>query len=95
MEIEITASGVYDGDGKRIPVGTRLKVSKEPKGWVNKYRIVSSEEGKVFATGDTKEEDLSGLRDEYEQVLGFRPGPRMHAKTMREAIDRVRDGNDS
>lgn len=41
MKIEITAGGIYDGEGKEVPIGTTFDVNDEPKGWSGRYRVVS------------------------------------------------------
>ena len=38
---EITAGGIYDNEGKEIPIGTVLTLKEEPTGWVGRYRVVS------------------------------------------------------
>ena len=43
MKIEITAGGIYDGEGKEVPVGTTFDVKDEPQGWAGRYRVVSGE----------------------------------------------------
>ena len=43
MKIEITAGGIFDGEGKEIPVGTNVTVAEEPTGWAGRYRVVSGE----------------------------------------------------
>lgn len=48
MKIEITAGGIYDGEGKEVPIGTKFDVKAEPEGWVGRYRVVSgTTEGKT------------------------------------------------
>jgi hypothetical protein len=50
MRIEITAGGIYDSNGKEIPVGTELTVKEEPVAWSGRYRVVSSGKGKTAVT---------------------------------------------
>ena len=52
MKIEITAGGIYDGEGKEVPIGTTFDVNDEPKGWEGRYRIASGggAEGKALVT---------------------------------------------
>lgn len=52
MKIEITAGGIYDGEGKEVPVGTVFDVEDEPQGWNGRYRVVSggSTEDKTAVT---------------------------------------------
>lgn len=40
MKIEIIRKGVFDQNGKPVPVGTLMNVKTEPVGWRNKYRVV-------------------------------------------------------
>lgn len=56
MKIEITAGGIYDSAGNELEVGTELTVSKEPLGWVGRYRIISAEaEEAEFVTNELTE----------------------------------------
>lgn len=51
MKIEITAGGIYDGEGKEVPIGTTFDVSDEPQGWNGRYRVLSKDgEGKTAVT---------------------------------------------
>ena len=63
MRIKITAGGIYDGEGKEIPIGTELDVADfevddegrpvEPHPWGERFTVVSgSKKGKTGATGD-------------------------------------------
>lgn len=45
MKIQITAGGIFGGDGKEIPVGTELTVSKEPTSWAGRYTVLSEGKG--------------------------------------------------
>lgn len=45
MKIQITAGGIYDGEGKEIPVGTEFDLKEEPTAWAGRYTVLSS--GKV------------------------------------------------
>lgn len=45
VTIEITQRGVYQ-NGEMVSVGEKLTMDAEPTGWVNKYRVVNSDEGK-------------------------------------------------
>ena len=49
--IQITAGGIYGGDGKEVPVGTELTVKGELTGWAGRYQVLSSGgEGKTAIT---------------------------------------------
>lgn len=50
MQIKIKRKGCYDSNGHRIPVGTVLTMEEEPKGWLNKYERLDSEEEAVGPT---------------------------------------------
>lgn len=51
MKIKITAGGIYDGEGKEVPVDTTLDVKKEPQAWKGRYTVISEDgEGKVAVT---------------------------------------------
>lgn len=110
VTIEITKSGVFDGGGNRVPVGTQLTFSRMPKNMQNKFRVVSdTEDGSKQMEVATPEPDHESgnvsmddadadteLRAEYESVLGKKPGPRMKPETMQKHIDEARaDGDNS
>ena len=70
MRIKITAGGIYDGEGKEIPIGTELDVADfevddegrpvEPHPWGERFTVVGgSKKGKTGATGD------AGLKAEH------------------------------
>lgn len=64
MRIKITAGGIYDGQGKEIPVGTELEVADHdettPHPWSGRFETISgSRQGKTGATGD------AGLKAEH------------------------------
>lgn len=64
MRIKITAGGIYDGEGKEIPVGTELDVADHdentPHPWSGRFETISgSRDGKTGATGD------AGLKAEH------------------------------
>lgn len=100
MLIEITRRGVYRSAGEMIPVGTQLEVPDDFKGWANKYRVVSSEQGKtleVATPGPVPQQDdseLDALRAEYERITGEKPHGRKKADTLREEIEAARGGDD-
>lgn len=52
MRIKITAGGIYDGEGKEIPVGTEVTVKEEPAVWAGRYEVISGGEkpGKTAVT---------------------------------------------
>lgn len=52
MKIEITEKGVYDKDGKRVPVGTEIAVKGDevPASLLNKGRVISQGKGKTAVT---------------------------------------------
>lgn len=52
MKFEITQKGVYDGNEKRIPVGTivEIKGDEVPRNLVNKGRVVGSNAKRVAVT---------------------------------------------
>jgi len=51
MRIRITGGGIYDGEGKEIPVGTFVTVGEEPTAWAGRYEIISGDgEGKTAIT---------------------------------------------
>lgn len=76
VTVEITRKGVFDRKGEPVPVGTKLTLDKEPRGWVNKYRVVSDASGKAPATGkgqgkgQSADETLKAMRDYYKQQTG-------------------------
>lgn len=83
MKIEITADGIYDGEGMEVPIGTTFDVNDEPKGWDGRYRVVSAgdAEGKTAiinpaATGYAVKEKDSGwfvvTKDGEEVTKNFR-----------------------
>lgn len=37
---EITAGGIYDNEGKEVPIGTMLTLKEEPTAWAGRYRVV-------------------------------------------------------
>lgn len=92
VTIEITKSGVYNQKGEPIEVGTKLELEAEPRGWVNKYRVVSDDSGKELHTNDDGEPD-GELAARYEEVLGKKPHPSMKAETMQAKIDEALDGS--
>lgn len=51
MKIQITAGGIYDGEGKEVPIGTTFDVKDEPRAWKGRYNVVSEGgEGKTPVT---------------------------------------------
>ena len=56
MKIEVTAGGIYDGEGKEIPIGTTFDVKDEPQGWNGRFRVVSKadKEGKTAVVNPAK-----------------------------------------
>lgn len=57
MRIKITAGGIYDGEGKEIPVGTELDVAdhdgETPHPWAGRFETISgSKKGKTGVTND-------------------------------------------
>ena len=44
MKIQITAGGIYDGEGKEIPVGTEFDLKEEPTSWAGRYTVLSDGE---------------------------------------------------
>lgn len=63
MRIKITAGGIYDGEGKEIPVGTELDVAdpetnedgseKAPHPWAGRFETISGgRKGKKGVTND-------------------------------------------
>lgn len=57
MRITITAGGIYDGEGKEIPVGTELEVAdhddETPHPWAGRFEAISgSRKDKTAVTGD-------------------------------------------
>ena len=103
MRIEITKGGIYNQNGP-VPVGTQMDVPDDFKGWANKYRVISTGEGKTLepATPAPGPEDLQwenpglvSLRNQYEQVVGKRPGPRMKEDTMLRHIEEAQQEGDT
>lgn len=45
MKIQITAGGIFNGEGEEIPVGTELTVAKEPAAWAGRYTVLSEGKG--------------------------------------------------
>lgn len=41
---EITAGGIYDNEGKEIPIGTMLTLKEEPTAWAGRYRVVGGKD---------------------------------------------------
>lgn len=66
MKIKITGRGIFDGNGKEIPIGTEFDVKKEPTQWAGRYeKVGSSTKGKKLTSaegdaGDTDGEDGTG-----------------------------------
>ena len=58
MRIKITAGGIYDGEGKEIPVGTELDVADReddgtPHPWAGRFETISgSQTGKTGVNND-------------------------------------------
>ena len=50
MRIQITKPGIYDGEGKEVPVGTELTLKEEPKGWRGRYSVLTDPKGKKAVT---------------------------------------------
>lgn len=93
MRIEITKGGIYNQNGP-VPVGTQMDVPDNFKGWANKYRVISTDEGKSLEPATPDPDDLQwenpgldSLRDKYERTVGKRPGPRMKEETMLRHIE--------
>jgi hypothetical protein len=57
MKIEITEPGVYDQDGKRVPVGTEINVKGDGvPAWLNgKGRVVAQAKAKTAVTNPAKD----------------------------------------
>lgn len=67
MRIKITGGGIYDGQGKEIPIGTELTLKDEPTAWAGRYETVGKTDGKEPVTnedGDT--EEVAALRKQFD-----------------------------
>lgn len=61
MKIEITAGGIYDREGKEVPVGEVFSVEEEPTAWAGRYRVVGGRtEGKTAVTNPAKTDVAAG-----------------------------------
>lgn len=74
MRIKITAGGIYDGEGKEIPVGTELDIADPETGadgeplaphpWAGRFEVISgSAKGKKGVTNPKPGDD--GLKAEH------------------------------
>jgi len=71
MKIKITGTGIYDGKGQEIPVGTEFDVKAEPTAWAGRYETISGGDAKGKKTvtnpaggdakGDLKAEDKTAF----------------------------------
>lgn len=64
IRIQITAGGIFDAEGREIPIGTELNVSEEPKAWAGRYAVLSNTKGKTAVT-NPKDGDETGLKAEH------------------------------
>lgn len=56
MKIQITAGGIYDGEGKEVPIGTTYDVKDEPTAWAGRYTVVTGDsEAKTAITNEPVE----------------------------------------
>ena len=46
MRIKITSGGIYDGEGKEVPIGAEFTVKEEPTAWAGRYSVIGAEGGK-------------------------------------------------
>lgn len=61
MKIKITAGGIFDAEGKEIPVGTELTVAEEPTPWAGRYTTLSgSGEGATLVVNPAAEQGGEG-----------------------------------
>lgn len=94
VKIEITQKGVFYAmaAGEReqeLEVGQTLELEKEPLGWVGKYRVLSSKEGKALETGDAKTDKsaaLEELKARYAELGGNEAEENWKAPAYKKAI---------
>lgn len=68
MRIKITAGGIYDGEGKEIPIGTEVTVKAKPEGWAGRYEVLGEEGGKAAVTNPKK----GSKKPEADDVPGYK-----------------------
>ncbi|QBX34597.1 hypothetical protein E4191_07640 [Paracoccus liaowanqingii] len=71
MKIEITKRGVYDGEGKQIPVGTQVTVKGDtvPGYLLNKGRVIGETEGKTPVTNPAQDAQASQSGPDRQELL--------------------------
>ncbi|QYJ00757.1 hypothetical protein KUV46_15720 [Thalassovita mediterranea] len=78
MKIKITAGGIFDGNGKEIPIGHQLTVKEEPKAWRGRYEVIeggASDEAE-FVTNERASiirEAINGLKAETDFTKQGKP----------------------
>lgn len=63
MRIKITGGGIYDGEGKEVPIGAEFTVKEEPIAWAGRYSVVGDEGGKAASKKAAKKVDGEGGDD--------------------------------
>lgn len=80
MRIKIVAGGIYDGEGKEVPVGTELDVADynaekegKPHPWAGRFETISggSTDGKTFVAGDAAPQGPFTVKDDGKGWFGI------------------------
>lgn len=97
VKIEITQPGVFVGDPpKELRVGSQHTFKKEPVGWKNKYKVISTTEGKELKTSDAQRSEqmsdderaaeIAKLQERYRVLSGKEPHGRWGIPKLSEEI---------
>ena len=73
-KIRITAMGIYDGQGREIPIGTTFTVINEPTAWAGRYEVVGDKEEDTVQPNRTDANEaaaelLKGANEEPQRKL--------------------------
>lgn len=95
MKIEVTAGGIYNGEGKEIPIGTTFDVKDEPQGWNGRYRIVSKadKDAKTPVTNPKKTETQTDEPKTAVEVLAMGANIAVPFMTFKAAATRLLGDN--
>lgn len=91
MKIEVTAGGIYDGEGKEVPVGTTFDVKDEPQGWAGRYRVVSKvdKDAKTPVTNPKKAEQQQDEPKTAAEVLAMGQNSDVQFMTFKAAATKL------
>ncbi|MCC0013878.1 MAG: hypothetical protein H6881_08370 [Rhodobiaceae bacterium] len=94
MKLEITEKGIFDQNGKRVPVGTEIEVKGDtiPAAFVNKCRVIGKASKKSVPVTNEDDAEKEKLSADLE-ALGVKADGRWSVERLREEIEKATDPN--